>query len=107
MSTLPANLYHRAQRLFDAHPYVMGTGAALALTVGLGYGGAYFGYGGKWGRTVRNRRKFGTKGVIEDGMLKEAIGELASSNWYSKLTPSHSLPIAHAAHTLGLDRYPS
>ena len=75
MSLLPASLYDRAERLVKAHPYVIGTGAALALTVGLGYGGAQLGYGGQWGRTVRNRRKFGIKGVIEDGMLKEAIGE--------------------------------
>lgn len=46
----------------------------MALTVGLGYGAAQLGYGGRYGRALRNRRKFGTNGVVEDGMLKEAIG---------------------------------
>lgn len=75
VSRLPVSLYHRADKLARAHPYVIGTGAALALGLGLSYGTARLGYGGKWGKAVRDRRKFGTRGVIEDGMLKEAIGE--------------------------------
>lgn len=79
MSAFPVTLYNRVEKLARAHPYVLGTGAALALTVGMGYTGAHLGYGGKWGKAVRDRRKFGTNGVIEDGMLKEAIGMCAKS----------------------------
>ena len=74
---LPCTIYNRAGRLIKAHPYVLGTGAALALTLGIGYGGALLGYGGAWGERVRNKRKFGTRGVVQDGVMKEAIGKLS------------------------------
>ncbi|KAK1924121.1 hypothetical protein DB88DRAFT_489160 [Papiliotrema laurentii] len=79
ITALPCTLYHRAGKLVKAHPYVLGTGAALALSVGIGYGTAYMGYGGRWGERVRNKRKFGTRGVVQDGMLKEAIVILSPS----------------------------
>ena len=72
---MPVTLYRRTERLVKAHPYVFGTSAVLAMTVGLGLGGAYLGYGGKYGKSLRMRRRLGTRGVVEDGMLKEAIGE--------------------------------
>lgn len=72
--SLPLRLYDKAGKLVRAHPYAVGAGAALAMTVGLGIGSAYLGYGGKYGKAFRERRTFGTRGVVEDGMLKEAMG---------------------------------
>ena len=65
----PAGLYHRAGRLIKAHPYAVGTGAALVMTVGLGVGT----YLVKSGSTRMKRIR--ARGVVENGMLKEAIGE--------------------------------
>lgn len=70
---LPVTLYNKAVRSFKDHPYLAG-GMALAMTAGLGYGG-YVAH-----QTLRARIKGGrrlgssTKGAVEDGMLKEAIG---------------------------------
>lgn len=104
LSALPLTIYNQAHRLVKAHPYVVGTGAAMALTVGLGYGAAQLGYGGRYGRAMRNRRKFGTRGVVEDGMLKEAIGE--SSDMFLRVghltdPSSHPLTLSDATVALG------
>lgn len=76
----------------------MGTGAAVALTLGVGLGTAYLGYGGKYGRAIRARRQFGLRAVSENGLLKEAIGGGDASiagRW--KLTYLFSYPVAIAA----------
>lgn len=59
------------------HPYIVGGGAAIAVTAGIGYVGLATGCGpfASIGQEWRLRRKFGDRGVVENGMLKEAIGE--------------------------------
>ena len=66
-----ASLYHKADKYIRQHPYVAG---ALALTVGLGLS--------RVGRTLQlshgwppRLQKIRTRGVVKDGMLKEAVGE--------------------------------
>jgi hypothetical protein len=66
---MPMTLYHKSVKLIHEHPYIAG-GMALAMTAGLGYGG-YSAYANMKG--IKGRR-LGSKGVIEDGLLKEAIG---------------------------------
>jgi hypothetical protein len=76
----------------------VGTGAAVALTLGVGLGTAYLGYGGKYGRAIRARRQFGLRAVSENGLLKEAIGggdAYILVRW--KLNYSSSDPFAFAA----------
>ena len=70
----PAGFYNRAGRLLKAHPYAVGTGAALVMTVGLGVG-TYLVKSG----SVRVKR-IRARGVVENGMLKEAIGEIVCSD---------------------------
>jgi hypothetical protein len=49
------------------------------MTAGLGYGGySAYTYGGLRGSSNRGKR-LGSKGVVQDGMLKEAIGMLSLS----------------------------
>jgi hypothetical protein len=69
--SMPMSVYHKSVKAVQDHPYVAG-GMALAMTAGLGYGG-YTMYTKQYGIKAR---KLGTKGVVEDGMLKEAIGTL-------------------------------
>ncbi|ORY32526.1 hypothetical protein BCR39DRAFT_375726 [Naematelia encephala] len=70
---VPTLLHHcthnRAGRLIKAHPFAIGAGAAVALGVGLG-AATYLGYV-PW--VNKRARRVGTKGVVEDGYLKEAI----------------------------------
>lgn len=69
----PLSIYDKAGRLWKAHPYVFSSGAALALTVGLGIGGTVLGYG----PVARARAtRIGVRGMVQDGHLKEAIGKL-------------------------------
>lgn len=60
------------------HPYMVGGGVAIAVTAGIGYVGLSTGCGpfANVGQEWRLRRKFGDRGVVENGMLKEAIGKL-------------------------------
>jgi len=52
-----------------AHPYVIGAGAALALSVGIGAGVKIY---------KRGSIRMNLNGVTENGMLKEAIGKYCS-----------------------------
>lgn len=65
-------LYNKSMRLIKDHPYLAG-GMALAMTAGLGYGG-YIARATYRGRLSGGRR-LGARGLVEDGMLKEAVGE--------------------------------
>jgi len=68
--------YNKANKLIKAHPYAVGASAALAVTVGLGLGGLVWKYTlSSRLRDLKARRAFRTSGMVEDGMLKEAIGE--------------------------------
>jgi len=62
-------VYHRSVKIIQDHPYLAG-GMAMAMTAGLGYGG-YALYSNEAGMKCR---RLGSNGVVEDGMLKEAIG---------------------------------
>ncbi|WWC70332.1 uncharacterized protein I206_104282 [Kwoniella pini CBS 10737] len=92
-SLLPSNglttylngAYCRSSKLVTSHPYLAGT----VISVGLGLTGltvykiATSNIGTNtligWKKQIGTRRRFGTKGIIEDGMLKEAIVILAPS----------------------------
>ena len=74
LTRLPCGMYHGAQRILKEHPYAIGAGAALAMSVGVGLGAAHFGYGGRFGKALRSRSTLSTRGEVQDGMLKEAIG---------------------------------
>lgn len=65
-------LYNKSLKVFNDHPYLV-SGMAVAMTAGLGYGG-YVAHERFKGRMVGGGRKLGTKGKVEDGMLKEAVG---------------------------------
>lgn len=70
-STLSTYGLERVEKLARAHPYACAGGAALVLTVGLGAGyGAYK----RGGMMIGGRA--GVRGVVNDGMLKDAIGKL-------------------------------
>jgi len=70
--SMPMTVYHKSVKIIQDHPYLAG-GMAMAMTAGLGYGG-YTLYSSKTGITGR---RLGSNGVVEDGMLKEAIGTLS------------------------------
>ncbi|WVW83791.1 hypothetical protein I302_105812 [Kwoniella bestiolae CBS 10118] len=79
--------YCRSERLVRDHPYLF----SAALSVGLGLTGLTI-Y--KYSNNLRNlkndlrvRRRFGVKGIVEDGMLKEAIVILAPSPMPPLLIP--------------------
>ena len=93
---VPGGFYNKAGRLFKAHPYVVGGGAALAMTVGLGIVRYAI---------SRKVRRVGTRGVVQNGMLKEAIGE--STDGGTELTPSPPLSIAHPVDALAAGRLPA
>ncbi|KAK8864307.1 hypothetical protein IAR55_001554 [Kwoniella newhampshirensis] len=82
-----SDLYAKTETLVKAHPLAVGA----AISVGLGLGGLvmYKGMGGlnAYGKQMRVRRKFGVKGAVEDGMLKEAIVILAPSPLPPLLVP--------------------
>ncbi|WWC89436.1 uncharacterized protein L201_004360 [Kwoniella dendrophila CBS 6074] len=71
--------YHKSEKIIRKHPYLAGT----ALTVGLGLTGLtvykYSSNLSKLKNEFKLKRKFGIKGRVEDGMLKEAIVILAPS----------------------------
>lgn len=79
----------RAGAIARRHPYAVGGGIAVAVTAGIGYAGLATGYGpfAQIGREWRLRRKFGDRGVVENGMLKEAIGKSSV-----RATPSVATP---------------
>lgn len=66
----------RAGAVARRHPYIVGGGIAIAVTAGIGFAGLSTGAGpfANIGQEWRLRRKFGNRGVVENGMLKEAIG---------------------------------
>ena len=66
-----ASLYHKADKYIRQHPYVA---SALVLTVGLGLSrvGRTFQFSHDWPPRLRKIRK---RGVVKDGILKEAVGE--------------------------------
>lgn len=67
--TLLSTYTDSVERLVKVHPYYVGAGAALALTVGLGAGVTAYQRGGlQW------RGRAGVRAQVSDGMLKEAIG---------------------------------
>ncbi|KAK6910212.1 hypothetical protein I203_104244 [Kwoniella mangroviensis CBS 8507] len=79
--------YCKSERLIKEHPYLF----SAAISVGLGLTGLTI-Y--KYSNNLRNlkndlkmRRKFGVKGRVEDGMLKEAIVILAPSPMPPLLIP--------------------
>ncbi|WWD17395.1 hypothetical protein CI109_101836 [Kwoniella shandongensis] len=81
------NLYTKSEKLIKAHPVAVGA----VISVGLGLGGLvmYKGIGGltEYKKQFRVRRKFGVRGVVEDGMLKEAVVILAPSPLPPLLVP--------------------
>jgi hypothetical protein len=81
-----------------SHPLVCSAGIAVALTVGVGTVGVMTGVGpfAPYAKQYRLRRKFGTRGVVEDGMLKEAVGKSLFALIYN-LHFSHPCPIAYPA----------
>ena len=83
-------VYHKSVKIIQDHPYIAG-GMAVAMTAGLGYGG-YTLYSNKTGF---KGRRLGSNGVVEDGMLKEAIGTLSCCTTLITvlLVPSPSPPI--------------
>jgi hypothetical protein len=87
---MPAGLYHKSVQAINEHPYLAG-GMALAMTAGLGYGG----YTAYTRTSSKPGRRLGSKGRVQDGMLKEAIGK--PSCWIPLtsvlLVPSPSPPI--------------
>jgi hypothetical protein len=87
--------WNKSVRLAHDHPYWAG-GLALAMTAGLGYGGyTAYTYGGLRGSSNRGKR-LGSKGVVQDGMLKEAVGKLPACSVKAKLTISSAGPLPHA-----------
>lgn len=66
---MPVSIYNKANKVAHRHPYAVG-GLALGMTVGLGLGAFLL------RRGVRGYRlgHYSTRGRVEDGMLKEAIG---------------------------------
>jgi hypothetical protein len=78
MSAFRCGPYAKAGKLVKCHPYAVGAGAALAVTVGLGLGAAVYKYG--LVKSIRSRCDR-TRGVVEDGMLKEAVGESPCQTW--------------------------
>ncbi|WRT66264.1 uncharacterized protein IL334_003217 [Kwoniella shivajii] len=79
--------YFKSEKYIREHPLAVGT----ALSVGLGLTGlAVYKYTNildGFGKQLKLRRKFGVKGRIEDGMLKEAIVILAPSPMPPLLVP--------------------
>jgi hypothetical protein len=69
---MPVTLYHKSIKAFNDYPYLVG-GMAVAMTAGLGYGG-YIAHERYKGRMLGGGRRLGSKGKVEDGMLKEAVG---------------------------------
>ncbi|KAK4689071.1 hypothetical protein P7C73_g1033, partial [Tremellales sp. Uapishka_1] len=82
---LHSAMYDRADRVVKAHPYFAATGTVVALTVGLGIGTALMGY--RFGPRFNLQKKVGNAGVVEDGMLKEAIVILSPSPMPALLAP--------------------
>ncbi|KAI9639471.1 uncharacterized protein MKK02DRAFT_39770 [Dioszegia hungarica] len=81
-STLSTYGLERVEKLARAHPYACAGGAALVLTVGLGAGyGAYK----RGGMMIGGRA--GVRGVVNDGMLKDAIVILSPSPMPPLLLP--------------------
>jgi hypothetical protein len=72
---MPAGLYHKSVQAINEHPYLAG-GMALAMTAGLGYGG----YTAYTRTSSKPGRRLGSKGRVQDGMLKEAIGKPSCQN---------------------------
>ncbi|WVQ72609.1 hypothetical protein IAR50_002167 [Cryptococcus sp. DSM 104548] len=74
----------RSSRVLKDHPIAVGA----ALSVGLGLTGLMVYKGvGVFGPAWRVKRKFGVRGAVEDGMLKEAIVILAPSPLPPLLVP--------------------
>ncbi|ODO08799.1 hypothetical protein L198_00532 [Cryptococcus wingfieldii CBS 7118] len=74
----------RSGRVLKNHPYAVGA----ALSVGLGLTGLMVYKGvGVFGNDWRIKRRFGVRGAVEDGMLKEAIVILAPSPLPPLLVP--------------------
>jgi hypothetical protein len=102
--SMPTALYHKSVKLAHQHPYLVG-GMALAMTAGLGYGG-YTAYGAFRGTTTG--RKLGSKGLVQDGMLKEAIGKLTGPSLsIRRLRYSDPRPIADSAPAGPTGGYPA
>lgn len=79
-------IVNKTSRLFHAHPYAASAAAALSLGLGVSVTAKVLGVGPFAGGRRVGRARFGTRGVIEDGMLKEAIGELhAAFFWFQQL----------------------
>lgn len=94
--SMPMAVYHKSVKLAQDHPYMVG-GMALAMTAGLGYGGynAYKTYITHGSLRRTKGRKLGSKGLVQDGMLKEAIGTLYhQASRDLELKNSHSGPIS-------------
>jgi hypothetical protein len=71
-------VYSRAGDLARRHPYLVAGAVGLTLTASIGAIGMATGVGvfGAYGREWRLRRQFGVRGIVEGGMLQEAIGML-------------------------------
>lgn len=72
---MPVPILNKANRLIKAHPYAVG-GIVLASTVGLGVGGSLLARSLGFREGYRVYGKRGNRGLVENGMLKEAIGRL-------------------------------
>ncbi|KAL1413539.1 hypothetical protein Q8F55_001313 [Vanrija albida] len=79
--SLASSACTKAGSLARRHPLLFTAGAALAITAGVGTVGLLTGAGpfAGYAKELRRRHRFGTRGVVEDGMLKEAIVILAPS----------------------------
>ncbi|GMK59570.1 hypothetical protein CspeluHIS016_0801760 [Cutaneotrichosporon spelunceum] len=85
----PPAVYSSAGTIARKHPYLVAAGVGLALAASVGAVGLVTGVGvfGQYGREWRLRRQFGVRGVVEGGMLQEAIVILAPSPTPPLLVP--------------------
>lgn len=67
---------NRASDFARRHPYAVAAGAAFAVAGTVGAVGMMTGVGvfGRYGHDWRLRRRFGDRGIVENGMLQEAVG---------------------------------
>ncbi|BEI87783.1 uncharacterized protein CcaverHIS019_0105010 [Cutaneotrichosporon cavernicola] len=85
----PPAVYSCAGNIARKHPYLVAAGVGLALTASVGAIGMVTGVGvfGAYGREWRLRRQFGVRGIVDGGMLQEAIVILAPSPTPPLLVP--------------------
>ncbi|CAK9785445.1 hypothetical protein CC85DRAFT_288107 [Cutaneotrichosporon oleaginosum] len=85
----PPAVYSRITDLARRHPCLVAGAVGLTLTASIGAIGMTTGVGvfGAYGREWRLRRRFGVRGVVEGGMLQEAIVILAPSPTPPLLVP--------------------